>query len=317
MLADIRTLLEHGATLNKDTFDLPCFFSRFGSKAFDFMYEHVAPGTWECLPKEGWLREWFLDIHDNQSDIDEIFAVDKLCLKHSFNVNHKDYEGETLLMAMQQDFYWCLPLRVKQLLDHGADLELTDIYGKTALHHCIENHFFFDTDVRMFSLLIEYKARLNYRTNDGTTILHALILHVAYFETMKVILDSDVSDLVVDAKDSDGHTAFDLLVIRARRSRQELGECLVSLEASGHVDSVADCGEYTEVLLLGKWMLIVNNPDRELEILTTLEALLHKVQEAQGIPPEEQYPSIESVLDQEEIDAEASRLKGLPGSWPE
>ena len=316
-LADIRTLLGYGATLNEDTFNLAVSFLRFGSKTFDLLDEHLAPGTLNCLFKGGWPRKWFVHIRDNQIDIDEILAVDKLCLEHGFDVNHRHHEGKTLLMVVQHDSHWYLPLRVKQLLDHGADLELTDIYGRTALHHCVQSDPFRNNSFANFKLLIDYKARLNYRTNDGTTILHALILHVAYVETMKIILDSDVSDLIVDAKDSDGYTAFDLLVIRARLSRQELGKCSVSLEASGHVDYVQDRGKYTRVLLLGKCMWIATDPDRELEILTTFEALLHKVQEVQGVPPEEQYPSIESVLDQQDIDAEACRLEGLPGSWPE
>ena len=316
-LADIRTLLEYGATLSQHTFDLPYFLSRFGSKAFDFMCEHLAPNTLECLFKGGWPREWFKDLHVTQMNIGEILAIDKLCLEHGFDVNHKDYEGKTLLMAMQQHSYWCLPLRVKQLLDHGADPELTDIYGNTALHHCIESYYFHNNDLRNFNLLIENGVRLDYRTNDGTTILHALILHVVDVEPVEIILHSDVSGLVMDAKDSDGYTAFDLLIIRARLSRQKLGECPVSLEASGHVDDIVEYEEYNNVLLLGKRMRIANDPDREIKNLTALEALLHKVQEVQGIPPEEQYPSIESVLDQEEIDAEASRLEGLPGSWPE
>lgn len=69
--------------------------------------------------------------------------------------------------------------------------------------------------------------------------------------------------------------------------------------------------------MLGKWIRRANEPNMERKVLAAFEALLHKVQEVQGIPPSEQYPSIESVLDQEDIDAEASRLEGLPGSWPE
>lgn len=58
-------------------------------------------------------------------------------------------------------------------------------------------------------------------------------------------------------------------------------------------------------------------PDMEQKVLSALEALLHKVQELQGILPEEEYPSTESVLDQEDMDAQASKLEGLPGSWSE
>ena len=317
-LADIRTLLEYGATLSKDTFNFARFFSKFGSKAFDFMEEHLAPSALKCLLKEGCPREWFLERHAEQMGIGEILAVDKLCFEHGFDVNHQDHEEkETLLMALLHGSYRVLPLRVKQLLVHGADLELTDIYGKTALHHCIEGYNCHDTDLHKFNVLIENGARLNYRTNDGTTILHALILHVVYVEPVEIILHSDISGLLLDAKDSDGYTAFDLLILRARLSRQELGDCSVSLKGSHNVDYMWEYEKYNVVRILGKWMRIAREPDMERKVLAAFEALLHHIQEVQGIPPEEQYPSIESVLGQEDMDAEASRLEGLPGSWPE
>ena len=316
-LADIRTLLEYGATLSKNNFDLPSFFSRFGSKAPDIMDERLPPGTLKSLCKGRLPRGWFFDLHHDQMDIDELLAVDKLCLEHGFDANHKDYEGKTLLMAMQHITYWSLPLRVKQLLDHGADLELKDIYGKTALHHCIDNYVLRNTSLTIFKLFIENGARLDHRTNDGTTILHTLILHVLDVEPVGIILHSDVSGLLVDAKDIDGYTAFDLLIFRARLLRHHFRDRSVPLEAGHNVHSILEFVRSYVIELQGKEIYSAKEPDREQTILTALEALLHKVQEAQGIPPEEQYPSIESVLDQEEIDAEASRLKGLPGSWPE
>ena len=165
-------------------------------------------------------------------------------------------------------------------------------------------------------ILIEYGARLDYRTKDGTTILHALILNFPQLELIEIILHSDTSGLLLDARDDNGYTAFDLLVLRARLFRQGLRDRSVSLEAGQIGDDVWYLEEYTGVYVLRKWMGRPKEPEMERKIITALEALLHKVQEVQGIPPEEQYPSVESVLDQEEIDAEASRLEGLPGSWP-
>ena len=316
--ADIRTLLKCGAILNGNTFNLSCFLGRFGSKAFDFMNEHLSPAVWKSLFKHGCAHHWFLDVPPQRLDVDEILAVDKLCFDHGFDINDKNYaKRDTLLMAILHLTYWYLPLRVKQLLDYGADLELTNIYGETALHCYLGSHENYTSDTKIFKMLIEYGARLDYRTKDGTTILHALILHVVYLEPVEIILHSETSGLLLDAKDIDGHTAFDLLILRARLLRLDFGDCSVSLEASHHVDYMVEHKEYTVVRFLGKSMQIANDPDRERKILTTFEALLHHIQEVQGIPPEEQYPSIESVLDQEDIDAEASRLDGLPGSWPE
>ena len=206
---------------------------------------------------------------------------------------------------------------MKQLLDHGADLELTDNYGKTALHHCIEAYRNGDVSLKLLNMLVDHGARLDYTTGNGTTILHALIFHLAQLEPINIIWHSDISNLLLDAQDDNGYTTFDRLILRARLSRQDLGDCWVSLKASHHIDRIVEYKEYYLVGFPGKWMRIARELDRERKVVSALEALLHHIQEVQGIPPEEQYPSIESVLDQEDIDAEASRLEGLPGSWPE
>ena len=316
-LAGIRTLLKYGAILNEDTFQFSKFISRFGSKGFDFMDEHLTPSVLKSLLRNGWGHDWFLDAHTSPFDVNELLAVDELILERGFDVNNKGYDNETPLMAMVQNSHCGLPLRVKQLLDHGADLDLTDIYGNTALHHCIECYRNGDIDLQLLNMLVEHRARLDYRTRNGTTILHALILRVSQLEPIKTILHSDISGLLLDTKDSDGYTAFDVLILRARLLREDHGDCSVSLKASHLVDRIVECEKYDVVEILGKRMRRAKEPDMERKILTTFEALLHKVQEVQGIPPDEQYPSIKSVLDQEEIDAKASKLEGLPGSWPE
>ena len=314
-LADIRTLLKYGATLNGDTFDFSYFFSIFGSKAFDLLDEHVSSGALKSMFKEGCAREWFVHRDALQLDIDETLAVDRLCLEHGFDPNHKEYEeGQTILINMLQWSYSGIQLRVKQLLDHGADLELTDIYGETALHRLISTYWSCDISPKTLTILLEKGARLDYRTRDDTTILHALMLKVAHLEPIEIISHSDISGLLLDAEDSNWYTAFDLLVLRARLLRQDLGDRSVSLEVSQNYEFYP---WYNVVEILGKSMRRAKKPDMERKILTAFETLLHKVQEVQGIPPEEQYPSVESVLDQEDKDAEASRLEGLPGSWPE
>ena len=317
-LAEIRTLLKYGAILNEDTFHFSYFLSKFGSKAFNFLDEHLSSDTLRSLFEDGCARYWFLDIYERQLDLDEVLAVDKLCFEHGFDVDYEYYERrETLLMTMLHESYPCFPLRVKQLLDHGADLELTDAYGKTALHYCTETYENGDIKLKLLNMLVEHGAPLEYRTWNGITMLHALILNLAQLEPINIILHSDISGLLLDAKDDNGYTEFDLLILRARLSRPDLGNCSVPLKASNHVDRIVEYKKYHFTEILGRWICRANDPDMERKVLAALEALLHKVQEVQGIPPEKQYPSIESVLDQEDIVAKASRLEGLPGSWPE
>ena len=101
-LADIRTLLKYGAIFNEDTFQFSEFVSRFGSKAIDLMNEHLTPGVLKSLLRNGCGRDWFLDVHTPQFDVNELLAVDEFLLEHGFDINHEDYEGKTLLMAMQR-----------------------------------------------------------------------------------------------------------------------------------------------------------------------------------------------------------------------
>ena len=316
-LADICTLLKYGAILDENTFNFRFFFLKFGSEAFDVMQECLSSATLESSFKEWCALYWFRFDHTRGLDDGDILAVDKLCLEYGFDVNYDVWEGQTPLMSILRESYPGLALRVKQLLDHGTDLELTDTHGKTALHHCIETDSWRGIDPRTLNVLIENGARLDYRTRDGTTMLHALILNVVQLEPIKKILQSNIRGLLLDAKDSNGYAAFDLLILRARLLRQDLGDCLVSLKANHIVDDMIEYEHCNVVEILGKWIQRAKEPNMERKLLAAFEALLHKVQEVQGIPPSEQYPPIESVLDQEDIDAEASRLKDLPGSWPE
>ena len=315
-LADIRTLLKYGAIISDYTFHSEHFFRNLGSKAFELVEELLFSGALKSPVKELWACDWFL-LYPQQLD-DEVLALDQLFLEHGFDINYIAGPRErTLLMRRLNHVYQGLPSRVKKFLDYGADPELTDIWGETALHHCIEKCLHFDIGLKTFNILVENGARLDYRTRDGTTILHALILNIVRLEPIKTILDLDISGLLLDAKDSNGYTAFDLLVLRARLLRQDSGDCSVSLKAKYDVEYTPGFEVYNAKGILRKWMSRATKPDRERKILAAFEALLHQIQEIQGIPLEEQYPSIESVLDQEEIDAEASKLEGLPGTWPE
>ncbi len=314
-LADIRTLLKYGAILTNKTFSSLQFLLR--NEAVDLVEELLSSGALKSPFKEELARTWFLNFYPPRV-INEVLTIDRLFLGHGFDVNHRNFAGgKTLLMHMVRHCYRGLPLRLKQLLDHGADLELTDICGKTVLHHCIETCPNRRIDLEAFNVLVPNGARLDYRIRDGTTILHALIINVIHLKPIKIILHSDISGLVLDAKDSDGYTAFELLILRARVLRQDVGDRSVSLKGSHVFDYIRDFSEYYVDSTTGKWMWRAEEPDMERNFLAAFEALLHQVQEVQGIPPEEQYPSVESVLDQEAIDAEASRLEGLPGSWPE
>ena len=89
--ADIRTLLDYGASFTEYNCNFRYFFSILGTKAFDFMDEHLSSRALESLFKEGGAFEWFAEDLIVQLDVEEILAVDKLCLEHGFDVNHRDH----------------------------------------------------------------------------------------------------------------------------------------------------------------------------------------------------------------------------------
>ncbi|KAK3173286.1 hypothetical protein OEA41_006615 [Lepraria neglecta] len=58
--------------------------------------------------------------------------------------------------------------------------------------------------------------------------------------------------------------------------------------------------------------------DEEHKVLQAFEALLQRIQEAQGVSPEARYPPPEDLLDAgDENDSDDLRLEQLPGAWPE
>ena len=64
------------------------------------------------------------------------FETTKVLVEHEANVNHKDNEGESVLMIAIQAEEVDLDL-IKYLLDNGADIDAQDNIGWSALSHSV------------------------------------------------------------------------------------------------------------------------------------------------------------------------------------
>jgi ankyrin repeat protein len=91
------------------------------------------------------------------------YEIAKLLLEHGANPNLKDDDGGTALMYATRDRSGKLPLL---LLQHGADLNLKDNGGNTALFHAVE----LGND-KTIQLLLQSGAKIGDVNSSGRTAL--------------------------------------------------------------------------------------------------------------------------------------------------
>lgn len=166
--------------------------------------------------------------------------MDRLLIEHGFDVNSRDKDGRTLLMNLFQGPLWFTATRVKELLHYMPDLELTDDFGRTALQMAVDlAPFAFKVDT--FNMLIQHGARVDYKIEDGSTISHSIVdrtrrvmgtverLSRRSIRLIEGISHDDLRSLDLDARDSCGYPAFDILMIRTRLLRKK-DEKLVAIQ---------------------------------------------------------------------------------------
>jgi len=124
-------------------------------------------------------------------------------IAHGADVNAKDVAGRTPLMAAISAAQWVM---VKPLLDHQANVNLTDENGLSPLDYLLATD---PTPVtpNVLGLLLSYKADVNAKDNEGRT---PLLFAIAKVNTrnVEVLLDAGADAKV---KDNSGHTALQVL----------------------------------------------------------------------------------------------------------
>ena len=289
----VRTLLEQGADPNFGDSPLWVAAAQYKNIAITEMLLNNGSSLSPTLSppgRNGWLP-WPDEIfwHGSTS-----VAVDELLIRHVIDLNHRaewcGVEGVTIFMRLAAYTPYCPTLsRLIQLIEVGADMEITDKEGMTAIMYAAQTSHF-----EAFDILARAGARFDLKTVTGSTILHLAIAYTVdhytrprIYRLCKVMRDADLTKIDVDAKNEDGHRAYDLL--RIRNGPNWDGYC----ESKG-IHMGWSGREYR----------------RELEAISTLEDLLHHVQESQGVPEADRYPPLGEFLSRD------GEEEVVPGAWP-
>ena len=290
-IAAIRTLLKRGADPNiNDGNPIRLALKNPRKVVIDLL---LRSGATVLSPAADRAAKMWIDCEEYWHECDaERMVVDKLLIEYGLDVNCQVL-GRTKLMALCQERkrYGYEIGRVAQLIGLGADLELRDHEGYTALHWAV-----CAGDPKTIETLFHSGAPIDVKTNDGNTIAHLAVIcgrRISFAEAMD---EMDLGKLDLNLKNEDGHTVFDLL-----RKRNGLGwETYYSewreRKANGSDKwwypprSRAEKGDYTLTLVL--------------------EFLFHRIQDRQGIPKDQRYPPLgEYLSDDKDEDP-------VPGAWP-
>ena len=241
--------------------------------------------------------ETWIDCTRYDYDTAERLAVDRLLIEYGIDVN-RQVLGRTKIMALCQGcrlswYEHSIDAAIEQLIGLGADLELTDTGGYTALHWavCADNPKTIET-------LLHSGARIDVKTNEGDTIAHLAVISSRWICTAKAMSEMDLGRLDLELKNQDGHTAFDLL-----KKRNGLGwEAYYSEWYERKVNGSDDKDWPGPSWSRASW--------DEYEIILALETLLHHIQDLQGIPKDQQYPPLGEYLSDDKDE------NPVPGAWP-
>ncbi len=291
MLTHVRKLLERGADPNIG--DPPLWIATMRPANYEITKLLLDHGACLVIPAYKYYG-WLPGIRDDRSE--DSFAIDRLLICSGVNINHTsrlvDVEGVTILMRLSLSPWLRISTtlqRLQQLISFGADLEIADQEGKTAIMCAVTSTF-----PEAFRCLAGAGARLDQKTVKGSTILHLAIFrtsgaykHNRVKELCKAMHDTDLTSVDLDAKDENGNTAYDLL--RIRNGPDWRGYCQNKDRRPWY--------DYKD------WL---DDP----QAIKVLEKLLHHVQESQGIPEADRYPPLGEYGSRDPEDPV------VPGEWP-
>ena len=309
----IRILIQHGADVNSASIPPICAAVRRG--IYDSVKQLLDAGASITDQSMGTLYEtlMYLPSRLGEEHVKEMLAIDKALFGRLFSVNHRpSICGQTPpLIALARQRLPTSHARIRQLLDFGADTELADERGLTALCHAI-----YSGNAEGCKILGRAGADANVKTNTGYTILHLAIRNATDANIIQAVLELDLSGVKLGAKDNLGRTAFELFNIRAGR-RGDDHDLFPGMFQSDSPHRISRIDKSKDAA--SKY---VKNIDTELQILLAFQILLQQVQEAQKIPFEDRYQLLnltrESLtFDQNEDRSPETTIPSVPGAWPE
>ena len=256
---------------------------------FDFAYLNMDSFLEAWNEGDYFLKAWTEgDYWYPDDELRERPAIESLVVRHWVDVNRQTTDGMTLLMVLssQQN---SRPDNIAQLIRRGANLELRNSNGETALLLCIDRPLQPNTDA--FLTLVHAGARLEVQEPTGATLLHRVVLQSSYGATglirlLEAMQNVDISQFDLDARDDDGYTAFDLL-------KKRNGITWKSYYISKRGKELGSTRE-----------------KQEIHCIRRLDSFFHRIQDSKGTPVEQQYPPLAPYLCEQTDD------EPIPGAWP-
>ena len=309
----IRILIEHGADVNNASIPPICAAVRRGS--YDSVKQLLNAGALITDRSIGTLYEtlMYLPSRLGEEHVKEMLAIDKALFGRVFSINHRPSicgQAPPLIALARQRLPYS-HARMRQLLEFGADTELSDKRGLTPLCHAI-----YAGNTEGCKILGRAGANSNVQTYTGHTILHLAIRNATDANIIQAVSELDLSGVGLGTKDSSDCTAFELFSIRAGRHRNDddLFPGIFQPDSPyrmSRLDNLRDAASK-----------YVKNTETEVQILLSFQTLLQQVQDAQGIPIEDRYPLLnltrESIkIDQDEDRSRETVMPSVPGAWPE
>ena len=269
----IRVLTQHGAYLNNNT-GIPLLCAAVCSGSYDSVEQLLNAGASIADSAIDLLYDTLLlEVPWGVEHLKEVLAIDKALFGRSLGVNCRSpmTRATPLMDLAMRGPRPRSDARMRQLLEFGADTELADERGRTALCRAI-----YSGNAESCEILGRAGANTNVKTNRGNTIIHLAIRKATDASIIQAVSELDLSGVELGAKDNWGCTAFELLKIRAGRHRndQHLFPAVYCYDLDhDHSRWYGDLN----------WDCFVKNIDTELQILLSFQTLLQKIQEAQAI----------------------------------
>lgn len=272
----VRLLLERGADPNLENI-LPLAIR---SENLEIMEDLLNSGASFDPVSENLQEQWQNSIYGGE----KLMAIDRLLLKHNIDVNSQTKDGKTILMRWSQKYSPNFPLRrMEQLIDYGASVDMVDENGMSAIYHAV-----LGGNSEAFKFLVQQGARLDIKMNRDDNILHVAIMHSEHRDVIIGMSNVDLSSIDLKSRNEDGYIAFDLLKLRN------------GLRWESYYQARAYERGYARA-----W-----STEKVSEVISSLEALLHQIQDSQGVPKSEQYPPLGPYL------SSNTDEEPMPGAWP-
>lgn len=292
----IRTLIRHGADVNNAAISPIC--AAVWRRSYDSVEQLLNTGALIVDQSIGILYHTLICPIGHREDVEELLAIDKALFGRLIDINYSFrlsiYGQNTPLLALIWGRTPHLLPRMRQLLELGADTELCDGCGLTPLYHVI-----LAGNAEACKILGRAGANANTQSNIGGTILHAAIMFADHPDIIQAVSELALSGVELGAKGISGCTAFELFEIRSGTRRPPV-----------------------KFNIPRWWFDKYFHIDTQLQILSSFQTLLQRVQESQGIPTEDRYPLFSLTHESLTVNhienwSSETVLPSIPGAWPD